>query len=74
MVVWITELLENKMIVETNFELKECPFCGGNARLSKTKDEQGELFNVFCVVCFAKSSQTYAEADTVKRWNTRPNK
>lgn len=43
-------------------ELKPCPFCGGNASISKDHDQDGggAFYAVKCHKCRAKSSEIYA--------------
>lgn len=43
-------------------ELKPCPFCGGNASISKDHDPDGSgaFYAVKCHKCRAKSSEIYA--------------
>lgn len=58
-------------------ELKPCPFCGGNARISSdteaTKDSQGRLwaFTVVCDKCCGSSGLTFKPEKAVEAWNRR---
>lgn len=60
-------------------ELKPCPFCGGNARISAdseaTRDSQGRLwaFTVVCDRCCATSGLTYSPEKAIEAWNWRAN-
>lgn len=47
-------------------ELKPCPFCGGEAELSKS----GLRF-AFCVECYAKTDHMKTLDDAAKAWNKR---
>ena len=58
-------------------ELKPCPFCGGEARISAdpeaTRDSQGRLwaFTVVCDSCCATSGLTYSPDRATEAWNRR---
>ena len=58
-------------------ELKPCPFCGGNARISAdteaTRDSQGRLwaFNAVCDRCCATSGLTFKPEKAIEAWNRR---
>ena len=58
-------------------ELKPCPFCGGNARMScdteATRDSQGRLwaYTIVCDSCCATSGLTYTSDRAIEAWNRR---
>lgn len=60
-------------------ELRECPFCGGKARISAdteaTRDSQGRLwaFTVVCDRCCASSGLTFKPEKAAEAWNRRYN-
>lgn len=62
-----------------NMELKPCPFCGGNARISSdpeaTRDTMGRLwaFTVVCDRCCSTSGLTFAPDLAANAWNRRIN-
>ena len=48
-------------------ELKPCPFCGGNAKLTQwTKT----IYSISCIKCDAHF-YTYTKEEAIKAWNTR---
>lgn len=53
--------------------LKECPFCGGEAKLDYHKFRNLEpTYGVSCTKCGARGYQFYhTEAEAVKAWNRR---
>lgn len=48
-------------------DLKPCPFCGGNARLTVWTPTAA---SVSCIMCSAHFN-TYTEAEAIKAWNRR---
>lgn len=50
-------------------ELKPCPFCGGNARLTIWTPTAA---SISCIMCGAHFN-TYTEAEAIEAWNTRAN-
>jgi Lar family restriction alleviation protein len=60
-------------------DLKPCPFCGGNARISAdteaTRDSQGRLwaFTAVCDICCASSGLTFKPEIAIEAWNRRVN-
>lgn len=48
-------------------ELKACPFCGGNARVTTWAPTAA---SVSCIMCGAHFN-TYTEAEAIAAWNTR---
>ena len=54
--------------------LKECPFCGGEATLTNklSKDEYGQrLWNVCCFGCANRTSSYWDKEIAIEAWNTR---
>ena len=58
-------------------KLRECPFCGGRARISAdteaTRDSQGRLwaFTAVCDSCCASSGLTFSTEKAIEAWNRR---
>lgn len=52
-------------------ELLPCPFCGGEARLSKDAFGNTILEWVYCMSCGAQCGNGYTEAEAIAAWNTR---
>ena len=52
-----------------NNELKPCPFCGGEARLSEDKDYQ--IYSVVCSECDAATNNYGIKQDAIDAWNKR---
>ena len=52
-----------------NFELKPCPFCGGEAELSE--DEFFCRYSVVCTKCGAETAAYGVEQDAIDAWNNR---
>ena len=58
-------------------ELKNCPFCGCHAEISKTQLNLSAsvLYTVSCInkkTCFHTDFSSFTEETAVKYWNTRP--
>ena len=51
-------------------KLKECPFCGGSARLVH-KDNCNWQFYVYCATCYACTSVYDEPEHAQKAWNKR---
>lgn len=51
-----------------SIELKPCPFCGGEAILAETNED--EVF-VECCNCYAHSGIYYCEKEAIEAWNSR---
>lgn len=61
--------------------LSSCPFCGGEAKLSKSQqwlEVKGRGFKdivpawkVFCKYCFGQTTYFRSEGEAVKAWNKR---
>lgn len=51
-------------------ELKPCPFCGGEATL--TKNEKSSIFYVFCKECLRYGVGDEISKKAVEYWNARP--
>lgn len=49
-------------------ELKSCPFCGGEAKLTKYKDG---VPLVVCSKCMAHTCLCFSVEEAVERWNKR---
>ena len=57
-------------------KLKECPFCGGTAKVFQ--EEWREVFSVLCMSdngkrCTARIVNCYSENEAIEQWNTRHN-
>ena len=51
-------------------KLRNCPFCGGKARLNEYKD--GEVwYEVWCDGCAVRTEQYETEAEAIEKWNRR---
>ena len=48
-------------------ELKPCPFCGGTARLCKSK-----IYYIFCETCCAETMGSVYKELAIKAWERRP--
>lgn len=58
--------------------LKPCPFCGGEAKLSINKTNQGQVSIVSCSECTCRKTllkypfyEGSIEQDAIEDWNTR---
>lgn len=58
--------------------IKECPFCGGSAKLYKASDDHEEYgYYVECTKCLASTSVVEIEKDSgadiiaIEKWNKR---
>ena len=49
--------------------LKDCPFCGGKARINYV--ELSGLFYVDCSHCLNKACYCPTESQAIEAWNTR---
>lgn len=54
----------------TKTKLKPCPFCGGEATL--TKNEKSGVFYVFCKECLRYGVGDKISQKAVEYWNARP--
>lgn len=68
-----SNLIQNQ---HKNYELKPCPFCGGEAKLVNIKVKtglysSGGTFYVHCKVCSITTQPRQKAEDVVKVWNTR---
>lgn len=52
-------------------KLRECPFCGGEAKRSSETFERTILSWVYCPNCGAAGGYRHTEAEAVAAWNTR---
>src|SRR5574344_2175268 len=56
-------------------ELRECPFCGGEAEVHPSSDYSthftGATFFVWCDKCETRGDYYDTEAKAIKAWNTR---
>lgn len=54
-------------------ELKPCPFCGGEARISHnmTGSDSWVICSSCYVYCPADTSREFTEAEAIDAWNTR---
>lgn len=55
-------------------ELKRCPFCGGEARISELTYPM-KHYTVICSNenCYAEMGDFISNEDAIRMWNTRPN-
>ena len=51
-------------------ELLPCPFCGGEAKLVKSKSKVND-YHIKCDRCSIKTGWWYGKSDVVKTWNNR---
>lgn len=56
--------------MNTNEQLKPCPFCGGEARIVKFINDE---YYVKCIYCCAKTDLYGSEFYAIKFWNRRVN-
>lgn len=55
-----------------DYELKDCPFCGGRAVMRRYYNGySGEQFFVECMNCDASSSHQPLDEYAVEKWNRR---
>lgn len=57
-------------------ELKPCPFCGGEAKIYKTKttsltDTLIPCYFVFCKQCCCQTQYSKTENEAISKWNRR---
>ena len=52
-------------------ELKPCPFCGGEAKVSRDVTCGYETFWVHCLECHSQANYGHTEAEAIAVWNTR---
>lgn len=54
-------------------ELKQCPFCGGEAELIGLKDFNGKVIiaSVACESCGASTNNYASEKEAIEAWNSR---
>lgn len=50
-------------------ELLPCPFCGGEARISRSG--RCSLFCAYCVDCDTNGGHYFTEEDAIAAWNQR---
>lgn len=52
-------------------ELKPCPFCGGEAKI--TKNEDGYAWSIYCNYCFSEMNTNYSQRKNmlIRNWNRR---
>ncbi len=53
-----------------NYDLKPCPFCGGDARLTRTKDIS-QYWYVECSACYARLMAVHDAKWAAAAWNER---
>lgn len=55
-------------------KLKDCPFCGGNARIEyKPYNLPDFAYKVCCTTCHASTEESGEAIQAVKKWNRRLN-
>ena len=52
-------------------EIKECPFCGGEAYVVKDETQQLYKWRVECSCCFANTDNFFEMKKAVEAWNRR---
>lgn len=57
-----------------NKELRECPFCGGEAIMAKDTIRDTDYWIVICSDCDCNTICRTAQNEAIKAWNTRTNK
>lgn len=55
-------------------EIKECPFCGGEAYVVKDETQQLYKWRVECSCCFANTDNFFEMKKAVEAWNRREDK
>ena len=58
------------------FEIKACPFCGGEAKVFKYKKPMASFGTMFsyeveCAYCFVRTGRYPSEEKAVNAWNRR---
>lgn len=56
-----------------NEELKNCPFCGGEASLSEGQMGSARAIAYFveCIECAATSDMLFSTVEAIEKWNSR---
>ena len=52
-------------------ELKDCPFCGGEASISLGLMNGDQFPYVECLQCAASTDLEFTEKDAIEKWNRR---
>ena len=52
-------------------ELKHCPFCGGEAKMSHEVTCGYETFWIHCLECHSQANYGHTEAEAIAAWNSR---
>ena len=52
-------------------KLKPCPFCGGDAVISRDVGAVGPFSEVECTVCFVLMSNGENDKEAIEMWNKR---
>lgn len=52
-------------------ELKNCPFCCGEAEFDETQKKYGVVYSVYCEECGAEIARLNSE-EAINAWNRRP--
>lgn len=52
-------------------ELKNCPFCGGQAFIGENEFEGSKVFSVYCDDCEASTGASEDKQQVINEWNKR---
>lgn len=57
---------------ELGMKIKECPFCGGRAKVYKQIFDYGDpVYQVICTECFSQSAFQWEKYRAIQMWNRR---
>lgn len=55
------------------FKLKNCPFCGGKAKLVSSPVIMVQIHYVICEACKARTDNCITKTSAIDKWNRRNN-